>query len=99
MEDCTGLGLSRELGVVDLVAPVTEVAFGVDAMEDVRLAEPLAIAQAALDNDVCALLHGADRRGHELVRLLHRVDCAQVGDVMALRFQPVDVLIVARMRP
>lgn len=32
-----GLGLSRELGVVDLVAPVTQVAFGADAMEDVRL--------------------------------------------------------------
>ena len=62
LEQRRGLDVAGELGVHDLVAPLAEVAGTLDPDQEVRAAEPAAVEERGLVDDVVAASHGLDRR-------------------------------------
>ena len=57
LEDRTGAGLARELGVGDFVGPGTELAGSRDLQQYVGASEPLPLHQGTLDDDAGASVH------------------------------------------
>ena len=60
LQDCRGLRVAGELRVPDFVAPVAEVAGPRHAPQEVGVAEPAAVEQHRLEDDVGTLVHGRE---------------------------------------
>lgn len=99
LEECVGLGAARELGIGDLVAPGTEVRRLGDLQEEVGEADPAAVEERRLVDDIVTATERVERGRagapeHLRVRLAVPSPGVDRGDGPALVSEPGEVLLL-----